>query len=98
MLIYVVVRDQKKRKGTTCSPQTTSLETSYRIGDRIPLALAMGMNIAIFDSEVFQWGDSPAEDLRRHVSERLRDVLFCVLWGYFEDNYDLDITRCEVEL
>lgn len=41
---------------------------------------------------------SPAEDLRRHVSERLRDVLFCVLWGYFEDNYDLDITRCEVEL
>lgn len=41
---------------------------------------------------------SPAEDLRRHVSERLRDAPFCVLRGYFEDNYDLDITRCEVEL
>ncbi len=52
-----------------------------------------------FDSEVFHWGDcSPAEYLQRHVSERLRDAPSCVLWGYFEDNYDLDITRCEVEL
>lgn len=62
----------------------------------------MGCNLTAmmdYDSDVFRWGDcSPAEDFRRHISERLCDAPFRVLWGYFEDNYGLDITRCEVLL
>ena len=81
MLIHVVVRDQKKRKGTTCSPQTTSLETSYRIGDRMPLALAMGMNIAIFDSEVFQWGDSLLRKICDVTSQNVCAMYYFVFCG-----------------